>query len=160
RRTSRDAAVLHRHARSRAAAVLPPRPAPQLPGARRPPAVRGPAGRPRGPGRRDGAAPRPARLRRPVPAHVEPARQAPPRARTRGAHVGVHMRLSQELLHAETARRIGTARPDLAARLDLSCPAGLRAAQAEVSTPGAPGEVLATVVLRRLDLASWIRATC
>src|SRR5689334_22743886 len=70
------------------------------------------------------------------------------------------MKLSQESLLAETARRIGTARPELAARIDLGSITGLRAAQEEIGSGDGPGEVLATVVVRGLDLADWIRATC
>jgi hypothetical protein len=70
------------------------------------------------------------------------------------------MKLSQELLRAETARRISAARPELAARLDLASMAGLRAAQEEVGSAAGAGDVLAAVVIRSLDLAGWTRATC
>lgn len=70
------------------------------------------------------------------------------------------MSLTQESLRFRVARRIAGARPDLAERLDLTTAPGLLAAQEEI-TGAAPDEgVLAVAVLRRFDLADWIRGTC
>jgi hypothetical protein len=60
----------------------------------------------------------------------------------------------------QAEEQIELGRPDLAVRIDLSSAAGLRAAQEEIGSADEPGEVLATVVLRRLDLASLVRAGC
>lgn len=91
--------------------------------------------------------------------------------------------LDAPLLHAEAARRLRTARPELAVRFDLATAEGLRAAHETVAqgqdagcdtggvagdAPGVPtaggsdelADVQAVVVLRSLDLASWLRGTC
>ncbi|MFI1801255.1 DUF6182 family protein [Streptomyces sp. NPDC020379] len=73
------------------------------------------------------------------------------------------MTLSPELLLTEAARRVRAARPELAARLDLATPQGLRAAQAEIADPDAPGRsdaALAVCVISRFDLPHWVRETC
>jgi uncharacterized protein DUF6182 len=64
--------------------------------------------------------------------------------------------LSQQVLRAEVTRRIGIARPDLAARFDLSSLDGMRAAQREA----AEAATSVVTVLHRLDLGGWIRGTC
>ncbi|RBM14142.1 DUF6182 family protein [Streptomyces sp. PT12] len=70
--------------------------------------------------------------------------------------------LSQETLLSSALARVRAARPDLAERLDPASarsPHAVRAALA--ATAGAdPDEVLAVVVIGRLDLAAWARDTC
>ncbi|MEV5985424.1 DUF6182 family protein [Streptomyces sp. NPDC052051] len=70
------------------------------------------------------------------------------------------MTTSQELLRAEVARRIATARPELAARFDLLTADGLLAAQREITGAAQDARVQAVCVLRDFDLPSWARATC
>ncbi|MFD0688730.1 DUF6182 family protein [Actinomadura fibrosa] len=65
--------------------------------------------------------------------------------------------LSQVLLRAEVTRRIRSARPDLAADLDLSAPGGLDAAARRAADAA---DLAAVAVVHRFDLASWIRASC
>ncbi|MEU9794002.1 DUF6182 family protein [Streptomyces sparsogenes] len=70
------------------------------------------------------------------------------------------MKLSQDLLRAEAARRVQVARPDLAAGLDLSTAAALAEAQARIQESADTDGLLAVSVLRRFELAAWTRATC
>ncbi|MCN9242904.1 DUF6182 family protein [Streptomyces sp. RY43-2] len=70
------------------------------------------------------------------------------------------MTTSQELLRAEVARRIATARPELAARFDLLTADGLLAAQREITRAAQDAKVQAVCVLRDFDLPTWVRATC
>ncbi|MEU5422624.1 DUF6182 family protein [Streptomyces sp. NPDC020667] len=73
------------------------------------------------------------------------------------------MTLSPELLLTEAARRVRAARPEISARVDLSTPAGLRAAKAEIAGHDAPGRLdaaLAVCVVSRFDLPHWVRETC
>ena len=67
--------------------------------------------------------------------------------------------ISQQLLRAENARRIGAVRPELAARLDLSSEAGLLAARAQVAAAGAKPLTTAVCVLRSFELAAWLGET-
>ena len=53
------------------------------------------------------------RLRRPVPARLQPARPARARSGTRTTRGGVHMTLTQEVLRSQVAQRIRVALPDL-----------------------------------------------
>ncbi|GAA2677389.1 MULTISPECIES: DUF6182 family protein [Actinosynnema] len=66
------------------------------------------------------------------------------------------MSLTQELLHDHLAHRITRARPDLARAHDLSTPDGLLAVQALASDDDG---VAVIAVLRRFDLAAWVRGT-
>ncbi|SEP92534.1 hypothetical protein SAMN04487983_1002188 [Streptomyces sp. yr375] len=70
--------------------------------------------------------------------------------------------LSSEALLKSAVDRVRTARPELADRLDLSSPQALRTARAAFHDAGAVrhDDVLAVVVIGRLDLASWVRETC
>ncbi|WP_329214544.1 DUF6182 family protein [Streptomyces sp. NBC_01485] len=70
--------------------------------------------------------------------------------------------LSSEALLRSAVDRVRTARPELADRLDLSSPQALRAARAGFHDAGTVrhDEVLAVVVIGRLDLPSWVRETC
>ncbi|MEC3974976.1 DUF6182 family protein [Amycolatopsis sp. H20-H5] len=69
------------------------------------------------------------------------------------------MNLTQELLRAELARRVGAVRPDLAGKLDLSTIDGLFAAQTEIAGAD-PDSVTGVVsVLRAFDPAAWISET-
>lgn len=70
------------------------------------------------------------------------------------------MSLTQELLRAEAARRIRSLHPDLAARLDVTTTAGLLAAQDEIAGAAEDTQMLGVTVVRRFELASWIRETC
>ena len=70
------------------------------------------------------------------------------------------MTAAQELLREEVARRIVTARPELAARFDLLTADGLLAAQREISRAAQDAKVLAVCVLRDFDLPAWVGATC
>ncbi|WP_225726927.1 MULTISPECIES: DUF6182 family protein [unclassified Nocardia] len=65
--------------------------------------------------------------------------------------------LSQGVLRAEAARRLRSARPDLADRYDLHDPVHLRAAY---QTAAAGDALSAVVVLRRFDPAAWLAGTC
>ncbi|WP_405590613.1 DUF6182 family protein [Streptomyces sp. NBC_01190] len=65
----------------------------------------------------------------------------------------------QQSLREHAATRIRTARPDLAARHDLTSYDGLTAAQEDIAADNDQG-TLATVVLRNVDLARWVRDTC
>lgn len=67
--------------------------------------------------------------------------------------------LTQECLREQAAVRIRTARPDLAARHDLTSYDGLVAARSDMTAEGDAG-TLVTVVLRNFDLARWVRDTC
>ncbi|MGW2919466.1 DUF6182 family protein [Streptomyces angustmyceticus] len=67
--------------------------------------------------------------------------------------------ITQECLREQAARRIRTARPDLAARHDLNSYDGLTAARSDMTAEGDPG-TLVTVVLRTFHLAQWVRDTC
>ncbi|MCX4824951.1 DUF6182 family protein [Streptomyces sp. NBC_01142] len=67
---------------------------------------------------------------------------------------------AQTELCAAAARRIASVRPDLAGRHDLTSLPGLMAARADIAAQGDDGGVTATVVVRHLDLAEWIRASC
>ncbi|MEU0805119.1 DUF6182 family protein [Streptomyces sp. NPDC005970] len=72
------------------------------------------------------------------------------------------MKLSQDLLRAEAARRVRVARPDLAADLDLSTAAALSRVHARIqeSADTDTDALLAVSVVRRFELAEWTRATC
>ncbi|QHC23808.1 DUF6182 family protein [Streptomyces sp. GS7] len=70
------------------------------------------------------------------------------------------MTTAQELLREQVARRIVTARPELAARFDLLTAEGLLAARREISRAAQDAKVLAVCVLRDFDLPAWVRATC
>lgn len=67
--------------------------------------------------------------------------------------------LTQDCLREQEAMRIRTARPDLAARHDLTSQDGLAAARSDITAEGDAGS-LVTVVLRNFDLARWVRDTC
>ncbi|MFH0180593.1 DUF6182 family protein [Streptomyces cacaoi] len=73
-----------------------------------------------------------------------------------------HRPLTSEALLKSAVDRVRTARPELADRLDLSSPQALRAARAGLhgAGPAPHDEVLAVVVIGRLDLPSWVRETC
>ncbi|BFV55546.1 hypothetical protein KCMC57_up06500 [Kitasatospora sp. CMC57] len=64
----------------------------------------------------------------------------------------------QQQLLDRAARRVRTARPDLAERFDLGTVAGLREAQQAVAS--AAEETLVVAVVHHLDLAEWARETC
>ncbi|WP_331445297.1 DUF6182 family protein [Streptomyces xanthochromogenes] len=66
---------------------------------------------------------------------------------------------TQDFLREREAVRIRAARPDLAARHDLSSLDGLMAARSDIAAEGDTGSVVA-VVLRSFDLAAWVRDTC
>ncbi|MFI8259247.1 MULTISPECIES: DUF6182 family protein [unclassified Streptomyces] len=70
--------------------------------------------------------------------------------------------LSSAALLKSAADRVRSARPELADGLDLSSTRALRAVRAGLhGTRDAPAdEVLAVVVVRRLDLPRWVRETC
>ncbi|WP_371644804.1 DUF6182 family protein [Streptomyces sp. NBC_00597] len=70
--------------------------------------------------------------------------------------------LSSAALLKSAADRVRSARPELADRLDLSSARALRAARAEFrgGSAGEDDEVLAVVVIGRLDLPRWVRETC
>ncbi len=70
------------------------------------------------------------------------------------------MSLTQETLSDRVASRIRRARPDLAARVDLSTPSGLTAAQREIAAEGGEEGTLAVAVLCRFDLASFAAGVC
>ncbi|MEW1648973.1 DUF6182 family protein [Streptomyces sp. NPDC091219] len=70
------------------------------------------------------------------------------------------MTTSQELLQEAVARRIVTARPELAARFDLLTAEGLLAAQREITRAAQDAKVLVVCVLRDFGLPAWVRATC
>ncbi|MFJ5172347.1 DUF6182 family protein [Streptomyces griseoviridis] len=65
----------------------------------------------------------------------------------------------QGSLRAAVAERLRRARPELAARHDLSTAAGLAAAGAAAGDD-AGDDTLVAVVVRDLDLAGWARQTC
>ncbi|KUO13136.1 DUF6182 family protein [Streptomyces sp. DSM 15324] len=65
---------------------------------------------------------------------------------------------AQRTLRAAVAQRLRRARPELAARHDLSTPAGLAAAAAQAAE--AAHDTVVAVVVRDLDLAAWARQTC
>ncbi|MFJ7244233.1 DUF6182 family protein [Kitasatospora sp. NPDC098652] len=67
--------------------------------------------------------------------------------------------MTQDCLRAREAMRIRAARPDLAARHDLSSYDGLTAARSDITAEGDTGSSVA-VVLRSFDLARWVRDTC
>ncbi|MCX5388038.1 DUF6182 family protein [Streptomyces sp. NBC_00083] len=67
--------------------------------------------------------------------------------------------LSQEDLREREAARIRAARPDLAARHDLTSYDGLAAARNDI-TAGSDAGSLVAVVLRNVELAPWVRDTC
>ncbi|WP_330349985.1 DUF6182 family protein [Streptomyces sp. NBC_00582] len=66
---------------------------------------------------------------------------------------------AQRALRAAAAERLRRARPELAARHDLSTPTGLAAAGAAAAADDGHDTVVA-VVVRELDLAVWARQTC
>lgn len=70
--------------------------------------------------------------------------------------------LSSEALLRVAVDRVRTARPELADLLDLSSPQALRSARAGLqgAGPNQDEEVMAVVVIGRLDLPSWVRETC
>ncbi|KPI05679.1 hypothetical protein OV450_3997 [Actinobacteria bacterium OV450] len=70
--------------------------------------------------------------------------------------------LSSAALLASAADRVRSARPELADRLDLSSAQALRAVRAAFhgGRPGEGDELLAVVVVGRLDLPRWVRETC
>lgn len=72
--------------------------------------------------------------------------------------------IDQDVLRAAAARRLNVIRPDLAEQFDLADPASLASAYATAMSsdadPPAAGDVLAVVVLRRVELAAWLRGTC
>ncbi|MER6775340.1 MULTISPECIES: DUF6182 family protein [unclassified Streptomyces] len=70
--------------------------------------------------------------------------------------------LSSAALLKSAADRVRSARPELADRLDLSGAQALRTVRAGLHGPRtAPAdEVLAVVVIRRLDLPRWVSETC
>ncbi|MFB6536326.1 DUF6182 family protein [Streptomyces noursei] len=70
------------------------------------------------------------------------------------------MTTSQELFRAQVARRILTARPELATRFDLLTADGLLSARREITRAASDAKVLAVCVLRDFDLPAWVRATC
>ncbi|MFJ8313149.1 MULTISPECIES: DUF6182 family protein [unclassified Streptomyces] len=67
---------------------------------------------------------------------------------------------TEQRLHDEAARRLRTARPDLATRHDLATLDGLMAAQSDIAGQDPMDGTLAVVILKRFDLAAWVRATC
>ncbi|MFJ9693243.1 DUF6182 family protein [Kitasatospora sp. NPDC101183] len=67
--------------------------------------------------------------------------------------------ITQDCLRAREAMRIRAARPDLAARHDLTSTDGLSAARSAITAEGEAGSLVA-VVLRSFDLARWVRDTC
>lgn len=70
--------------------------------------------------------------------------------------------LSSAALLKSAVDRVRTARPELADRLDLSSPYALSAVRAGLHGANTAGgdEVLAVVVIGRLDLPGWVRETC
>ncbi|MDT0269245.1 DUF6182 family protein [Streptomyces sp. DSM 44915] len=70
--------------------------------------------------------------------------------------------LSQDALLDAAVARVRAARPDLAARLDPADARALHAVRAGLAATADadPAEVLAVVVIGRLDLAAWVRDTC
>lgn len=69
------------------------------------------------------------------------------------------MTITQQTLRARTAARIRAARPDLAARHELTTVENLLAAQEE-AVADTSDDTLVAVVLHRLHLPDWIRDTC
>ncbi len=69
--------------------------------------------------------------------------------------------ISQQLLCGHAAMRLRTARPDLAAELDLGTFDGL-VEGFRLAAAGSPAEGLgaATVVLRGVELRTWVQGTC
>lgn len=70
--------------------------------------------------------------------------------------------LSSADLLRSAVDRVRTARPELADRFDLSSTQALRALRAEFqgTNPARSDELLAVVVIGRLDLPRWVRETC
>ncbi|MFJ6701102.1 DUF6182 family protein [Streptomyces sp. NPDC091272] len=68
--------------------------------------------------------------------------------------------LTQSGLRDRAAHRVRAARPDLAARHDLATLEGLLAAQHDIAGEDGSRAASATVVLKDLDLARWVRDTC
>ncbi|WP_399087655.1 DUF6182 family protein [Streptomyces sp. BBFR2] len=67
--------------------------------------------------------------------------------------------LTQDCLREQAALRIRVARPDLAARHDLTSYDGLTAARSDISAEGDAG-TMAVAVLRNVDPVRWVRDTC
>ncbi|MFF6995359.1 DUF6182 family protein [Streptomyces sp. NPDC008313] len=65
--------------------------------------------------------------------------------------------MSQQLLRDESARRVREARPELAARVDLSTDDGLLAAHQEITGTGQWPRMPAVCVLRAFEPAVWLR---
>ncbi|MGW7528817.1 DUF6182 family protein [Streptomyces sp. NPDC054783] len=73
------------------------------------------------------------------------------------------MTLSADRLLSLAAERLRKARPELAARHDLSTPAALQAIKAEIAgatDPATTGEAVVVAVIGELDLIAWVRETC
>ncbi|SHH50627.1 DUF6182 family protein [Streptomyces sp. 3214.6] len=66
----------------------------------------------------------------------------------------------QRTLRAAVGERLRRARPELAARHDLSTTAGLKAAGAAATAADDVDDTLVAVVVRDLDLVAWARQTC
>lgn len=92
----------------------------------------------------------------PPEAHDEPAARSENRLPTRTDHLG------PERLLAVAAGRLRDARPELAARFDLTAPRGLLDARAALAAEEKdPGEgILAVVVVDRFRLPEWVAETC
>ncbi|MEU8541424.1 DUF6182 family protein [Streptomyces sp. NPDC048717] len=68
--------------------------------------------------------------------------------------------LSPDLLLESAAHRFAAFRPDLAARADLTSPAGLVRARELLTAHEDPDPVAAVCVINRFSLPDWLRETC